>query len=120
MLTLSPAEYDAILRSDLGYFAQRCFCELNPQAAFAMNWHIEVIVAKLTAVREGKDPTADHQPAAPSPEIAAGLDPLPGPGASGTTPRRPLSLDPGREIHPSLIWQKTSLICRFNSLIRPN
>src|SRR4029077_3037815 len=22
--------------------------------------------------------------------------------------------------HPSLIWQKTSLICGFNSLIRPN
>ena len=54
MNDLSPREYDAILRSDLGYFAQRCFCELNPQAAFAMNWHIEVIAAKLAAVREGK------------------------------------------------------------------
>jgi predicted phage terminase large subunit-like protein len=54
MNDLSPREYDAILRSDLGYFAERCFCELNPQAAFAMNWHIEVIAAKLTAVREGK------------------------------------------------------------------
>jgi hypothetical protein len=54
MKNLSPSEYDAILRSDLGYFAERCFCELNPQAAFLMNWHIEVIAAKLTAVREGK------------------------------------------------------------------
>ena len=54
MNDFSPREYDAILRSDLGYFAQRCFCELNPQAAFAMNWHIEVIAAKLAAVREGK------------------------------------------------------------------
>src|ERR1700738_982189 len=54
MNDLSPREYDAILRSDLGYFAQRCFCELNPQAALAMNWHIEVIAAKLAAVREGK------------------------------------------------------------------
>ena len=54
MNDLSPREYDAILRSDLGYFAERCFCELNPQAAFAMNWHIEVIAAKLAAVREGK------------------------------------------------------------------
>ena len=53
MNDLSPREYDAILRSDLGYFAERCFCELNPQAAFAMNWHIEVIAAKLAAVREG-------------------------------------------------------------------
>src|SRR6266404_3915299 len=54
MNELSPREYDAILRSDHGYFAERCFCELNPQAAFAMNWHIEVIAAKLAAVREGK------------------------------------------------------------------
>src|ERR1700757_4859692 len=54
MNDLSPAEYDAILRSDLGYFAQRCFSELNPQAPFAMNWHIEVIAAKLAAVRAGK------------------------------------------------------------------
>ena len=51
---LSPDEYDAILRSDLDYFAQRCFCELNPQAAFLPNWHIEVIAEKLAAVREGK------------------------------------------------------------------
>ena len=54
MNELSNCEYDAILRSDLGYFAERCFCELNPQAPFAMNWHIEVIAAKLAAVREGK------------------------------------------------------------------
>src|SRR6266700_2668533 len=54
MNDFSPREYDAILRSDLGYFAERCFCELNPQAGFAMNWHIEVIAAKLAAVREGK------------------------------------------------------------------
>jgi predicted phage terminase large subunit-like protein len=54
MKNLSPPEYGAILRSDLGYFAERCFCELNPQAAFLTNWHIEVIAAKLTAVREGK------------------------------------------------------------------
>ena len=54
MKNLSPPQYDAVLRSDLGYFAERCFCELNPQAAFLMNWHLEVIAAKLTAVREGK------------------------------------------------------------------
>src|SRR5712664_2384255 len=54
MNDLSPPEYHAILRSDLGYFAQRCFRELNPQAAFLPNWHIEVIAAKLAAVREGK------------------------------------------------------------------
>ena len=54
MNDLSSREYDAVLRSDLSYFAERCFCELNPQAAFLMNWHLEVIAAKLTAVREGK------------------------------------------------------------------
>src|SRR5215469_16302790 len=51
---LSPREYGAILRSDLGYFAERCFYELNPQAAFLPNWHIEVIAAKLAAVAQGK------------------------------------------------------------------
>lgn len=54
MRDLSPGEYDAILRSDFGYFAQRCFSELNPQADLAMNWHIEVVAAKLAAVRQGK------------------------------------------------------------------
>src|SRR6201993_2202996 len=54
MTALSPSEYNAILRSDFGFFAQRCFCQLNPQAALATNWHLEVIAAKLTAVREGR------------------------------------------------------------------
>src|SRR5690349_21134073 len=54
MNDLSPRVYKEILSSDLGYFAERCFCELNPQAAFLPNWHIEVIAAKLAAVREGR------------------------------------------------------------------
>src|ERR1700751_4691985 len=54
MSELSRSEYEAVLRSDLGYFAERCFYQLNPQAAFLTNWHIQVIAAKLTAVREGK------------------------------------------------------------------
>jgi predicted phage terminase large subunit-like protein len=54
MKDLSAPEYDAILRSDFWFFAQRCFCELNPQTTLATNWHLEVIAAKLTAVREGK------------------------------------------------------------------
>src|SRR6202035_1677762 len=54
MSELSPREYEAVLRSDLGYFAERCFYQLNPQATFLMNWHLEVIAAKLVAVREGK------------------------------------------------------------------
>jgi predicted phage terminase large subunit-like protein len=54
MLELSPREYVAVLRSDLGLFAERCFLELNPQAVFLPNWHIEVIAAKLAAVHAGK------------------------------------------------------------------
>jgi predicted phage terminase large subunit-like protein len=32
----------------------RCFHEINPQAALAMNWHLEIIAVKLAAVRQGK------------------------------------------------------------------
>jgi hypothetical protein len=48
VIDLLPAEYDAILRLDLGYFAERCFSELNPQAVFLPNWHIDVTAANLT------------------------------------------------------------------------
>ena len=54
MSELSRREYEVILRSDLGWFAERCFSELNPQAPFLPNWHIEVIAAKLAVVRQGK------------------------------------------------------------------
>src|ERR1700739_4646883 len=54
MSELSRREYEVILRSDLGWFAERCFSELNPQAPFLPNWHIEVIAAKLAAVCQGK------------------------------------------------------------------
>ena len=47
-------EYRALLRRDLVGFAQRCFRELNPRTRFAMSWHIEIIAAKLTALRDGK------------------------------------------------------------------
>src|ERR1700759_2193350 len=51
---LTPAEYQVLLRQDFVSFAARCFQDLNPQAELAMNWHLEVIAAKLTAVGEGK------------------------------------------------------------------
>src|SRR5246500_1628731 len=51
---LTRAEYDASLRKDFALFAARCFYDLNPQTDLAMNWHLEVIAAKLTAVRNGK------------------------------------------------------------------
>jgi predicted phage terminase large subunit-like protein len=51
---LTLAQYEAALREDFATFVARCFHDLNPQAELAMNWHLEVIAAKLTAVREGK------------------------------------------------------------------
>src|SRR5208337_234577 len=46
-------ECDTLLRHDFASFAFRCFRELNPRTGFAMNWHVELVAAKLAAVREG-------------------------------------------------------------------
>jgi predicted phage terminase large subunit-like protein len=51
---LSRPEYDVMLRHDFASFAARCFGDLNPQAELVMNWHIEIIAAKLAAVRQGR------------------------------------------------------------------
>src|SRR5271169_2989997 len=51
---LTQREEDAQLRLDFAAFAQRCFRELNPLTALAMNWHVEVMTAKLAAVRAGQ------------------------------------------------------------------
>jgi predicted phage terminase large subunit-like protein len=51
---LTRAEYEVLLRHDFAWFAARCFAELNPQTNLAMNWHLEVIAAKLMEVRQGK------------------------------------------------------------------
>jgi hypothetical protein len=48
------AEYEVLLRHDFTSFAGRCFQDLNPQTSLAINWHLEVIAAKLTAVRQGR------------------------------------------------------------------
>jgi predicted phage terminase large subunit-like protein len=47
-------ELAALLRSDVCSFTQRCFHELNPQAKLLMNWHIELVTARLEACRQGK------------------------------------------------------------------
>ncbi len=52
--SLTQAEYDTLLHQDFVSFAARCFHDLNPQAELAIDWHIEVIAAKLAAVRQGK------------------------------------------------------------------
>src|SRR5215472_13168095 len=51
---LTFAEYAIVLREDFATFVARCFGDLNPQAKLAMNWHHEVIAAKLMAVRQGR------------------------------------------------------------------
>jgi predicted phage terminase large subunit-like protein len=51
---LTPADYNALLRQDFCAFVQRCFYELNPQARFLWNWHIEVMAAKLAACYRGR------------------------------------------------------------------
>jgi hypothetical protein len=51
---LTEREEDTQLRLDFAAFAQRCFRELNPLTVLAMNWHVEVIAAKLAAVRAGQ------------------------------------------------------------------
>ncbi len=52
-MDLNPAEYRAVLRQDFCSFVQRCFHDLNPQAEFHLNWHVEVMAAKLDQVRRG-------------------------------------------------------------------
>jgi hypothetical protein len=54
MTVLSPIEYQAGLRADFYSFMLRCFAELNPGAGFQAGWYIEVIAAKLQAVRDGR------------------------------------------------------------------
>ena len=54
MKNLTRAQYSFLLRHDFTTFAGRCFKDVNPQTRLATNWHLEVIAAALTAVREGK------------------------------------------------------------------
>ena len=54
MTEISSREYQAILRSDLYAFIHRSALELQPSLAFQPNWHIEVMAAKLDAVRRGE------------------------------------------------------------------
>src|SRR5258708_6853938 len=50
----SFVEYQAALRSDFYTFMLRCFSQLNSGAAFLPSWHIEVMAAKLQAVKDGR------------------------------------------------------------------
>jgi predicted phage terminase large subunit-like protein len=54
MTAISTAEYQAALRADFHSFLVRCFAELNSGASFLPSWHLEVMAARLQAVREGR------------------------------------------------------------------
>jgi predicted phage terminase large subunit-like protein len=50
-MTVTPTDqYADILRNDLVAFTHRAFLELNPGSLFLMNWHVELIAAKLAEV----------------------------------------------------------------------
>jgi hypothetical protein len=51
---LTRAEYEALLRQDFATFVGRCFLDLSPQVELALNWHLEVIAAKLMEVHRGR------------------------------------------------------------------
>jgi predicted phage terminase large subunit-like protein len=54
MTGLSPSELRLIMRADFYSFMVRCFTELYGGVTFLPSWHIEVLAARLQAVREGK------------------------------------------------------------------
>ena len=53
-LRITPAEYRALLRTDLYTFIERSFYELNPETEFQHNWHIEKIAEELEKCRRGE------------------------------------------------------------------
>jgi hypothetical protein len=47
-------EIAALLRVDFASFTQAAFAELYPQTAWVPGWHIELVAARLAAVRAGR------------------------------------------------------------------
>jgi hypothetical protein len=52
MTLVSQAESQAALRVDFYSFMLRCFTDLNGGAGYLPSWHIELMAAKLQAVRD--------------------------------------------------------------------
>lgn len=53
-MNLSLEEYFALLRNDFYAFVERSFYELNADAKFLHNWHIELIASELEACLRGE------------------------------------------------------------------
>lgn len=54
MATMTAFEFQAFCRRDFHSFAHRAFLELNPQAQFLDNWHLQLIASKLEAFLHGE------------------------------------------------------------------
>jgi hypothetical protein len=53
-MKIDDLEIQAFLRNDFVAFVERGFFELNPEAEFQHNWHIEAIAERLEECRTGK------------------------------------------------------------------
>jgi len=51
---MNDAEFQALLRTDLSVFTERCFNHLFRSTEYLPNWHIELIASALTDVLEGR------------------------------------------------------------------
>jgi predicted phage terminase large subunit-like protein len=47
-------QYQEVLSRDFYAFIQKSFAQINPRTKFLMNWHVEVMAAKLEACRRGE------------------------------------------------------------------
>lgn len=54
MISLSPAEYQVVLRNDSMTFTERSFGELNPETTFSYSPHLEVMAERLDRCRRGE------------------------------------------------------------------
>jgi hypothetical protein len=54
MRQLTPAEFDAATRQYFWLFVRRAFAELNPGAIYYDNWHLQMIMGELEAMRIGE------------------------------------------------------------------
>jgi predicted phage terminase large subunit-like protein len=53
-IELARGDYRVLVRRDLYAFTQRWFHQLNPNATFMPNWHIEVVASALEECRRGE------------------------------------------------------------------
>ncbi len=72
-MKMTPAELNALLRTDLYTFIVRAFRELNPETKFLHNWHIEKIADELEKCRRGECEPANYRGAATLAEVSLDL-----------------------------------------------